>query len=30
MLDTVGDFDNEMYLLGDFNIDWNMPFCPFK
>lgn len=30
MLDTVGDFDNEIYFLGDLNIDWNMPFCPLK
>lgn len=26
----MGDFDNEIYFLGDLNIDWNMTFCSIK
>lgn len=30
MLDKVCDLDNEVYFLGDLNIDWNMFNCPLK
>ena len=28
MIDKVGDFTNEMFLLGDLNINWNTIDCP--
>ena len=30
MLDKVSDRNNEMYLLGDFNIDWLSSTCSLK
>ena len=30
MIDKVGDFTNEMFLLGDLNINWNAIDCPLK
>lgn len=30
MLDKVCDLDNEIYVLGDININWNMVNCQLK
>ena len=30
MLDKVCDLDNEIYFLGDLNIDWSMLHCALK
>lgn len=30
MLDRVCDSNNEIYFLGDFNIDWNSKECPLR
>lgn len=30
MIDKVCDYANEMYLQGDFNINWNSSDCPLK